>query len=76
VSVSLVERPQAQAAASLGGASLEALVRACLAAPEDVGCVVCGGALAPAPQGLACGECGSVLARGSQPPRVVRPVQR
>jgi hypothetical protein len=76
VSVILADRPQAQGPAPLARASLEALVRSCLAAPGSVGCIVCGGALAETAQGLACDDCGSVLARGAEPPRVVRPVQR
>jgi hypothetical protein len=76
VSVVLADRPQAQAPAPPAGATLQALVRSCLAAPRDVGCLVCGGALAATPQGLACDDCGSVLTRGGEPPRVVRPVQR
>jgi hypothetical protein len=76
VSSILAERPQAPAVGPLAGGTLESLVRACLATPEGVGCLVCGGPLAAVGGGLACGECGSMLARGAEPRRVVRTVQR
>jgi hypothetical protein len=76
VSSILADRPQAPTVAPLAGGTLEALVRACLDTPEGVGCLVCGGALAPVAGGLACGDCGSELARGAEPRRVVRTMQR
>ena len=72
----LADRPQAPAVAPLAGGTLEALVRACLAAPEGVGCLVCGGGLAAVAGGFACHDCGSVLERGAEPRRVVRTMQR
>jgi len=76
VSSILADRPQAPAVAPLAGATLEALVHACLAAPECVGCLVCGGALVAVAGGLACDDCGSVLELGAEPRRVARTVQR
>ena len=72
----LADRPQAPAAAPLTGGTLEALVRACLATPQGVGCLVCGGALRPVAEGLECDDCGSALQRGAEPRRVVRTVER
>jgi hypothetical protein len=76
VSPVLVERPSTPAAAPLGAGSLAALVRAALAAPEAVGCLVCGGALRAVSGGVRCAECGSELSRGVEPRRVARTVQR
>jgi hypothetical protein len=75
VSSVLADRPQAPSAA-VAGATLEALVRACLETPHGVGCLVCGGPLHSVAAGLACRDCGSTLERGAEPRRVARPVGR